>query len=109
VVANEEPGEEVGRHFPGLKRHAGLSATRLEGESIPGAFALAKSNTPFFNAVTAVCTILLGASIMVTGVDKPPYYSGVIEYGRGATPAGLILIAIDLIVGYRAGMGYRGR
>ncbi|HKE10137.1 MAG TPA: hypothetical protein VKE73_01065 [Myxococcota bacterium] len=70
---------------------------------------MAKSNDPFFNAVSAVCTILLGASIMATGVDKPPYYSGVIEYGRGATPAGLILIAIGLIFGFWAAKGYRGR
>jgi len=68
-----------------------------------------KSNTPFFNAVTAISTILLGVFIIVDGEYKPPYYVGAIDYGRGAIPAGLILIGLGLLIGYRAAMGYRGK
>jgi len=61
----------------------------------------------FFWAVSAIGLVVVGAFIMLKGGDRPPWFSGFIEYGRGAAPAGLILIALGCYVGFRAAIGRR--
>ncbi|HKM53999.1 MAG TPA: hypothetical protein VJY33_11365, partial [Isosphaeraceae bacterium] len=72
-----------------------------------GQLVLDGSNTRFFYAIIAFGSVLVGTLILLKGGYTPPWFSRLIEYGHGATAAGLILIALGCFVGFRAAIGPR--